>query len=337
MSHDWVATLEEAVAAAANAGLSASYGNAKGITAALVSALADGLISQATFDARIKRTLLTLFRVGMFDTSNIANPFRGPYDESLLDGPAHRALAREAAARTMVLLENKGAVLPLAALPPRVAVVGTFSDCTVLRGSYGGHETEWPSFGCSYTHTYVGTMSNVSTLRSAALAEAAAAGGATEVRWAQGAGFNVAAGPSGLSDASAAAAWGDLVILAVGLGTSIEAEGRDRYTLTLSDAQAALVAAVSSTVRPGATLVVAIASAGGVDLVVPRADAVVQMFYAGEETGSGFWDIILGRVNPSARLPETVYANAYLSLVEPEINFVRASMGRGGEGWGLKG
>lgn len=327
MAHDWVATLEEAVAAAANAGLSASYGNPSGITAALVQALADGLITPATFEARIKRTLLTLFRVGMFDTSSAGNPFRGPYDEALLDGPAHRALAREAAARTMVLLENKGSLLPLTTLPPKVAVLGTFSDCTALEGSYGGHEHEWPNFACSYTHTYVGSMSSVSTVRSAALEEAAASG--SEVRWALGSGFNVPAGPGGLANATATAAWADLVVLVVGLGTDVEAEGKDRFSLQLRAPQAALVAAVAAALAPGARLVLAVCSAGGVDLVEPRADAVLQLFYAGEETGHGFWDVLMGRVAPSARMPETVYADEYLDLVEPEVNFNMVTRGTG--------
>jgi beta-glucosidase len=328
LEHDYTATLPEAVAAVLDAGLSASYGNPSGITAALLEARATGLVANATIDAAIKRTLLTLFRVGMFDTNNSANPYRGPYDETALDGPAHRALAREAAAKTMVLLENKNATLPLAALPPKVAVIGPFSDCTTLAGSYGGHEKEWPNFACSYTHTYVGSMSAVSTLRAAVAAEAAA-GGSTEVRWALGSGFGVPAGADGLVNASAAAAWADLVVLAVGLGTAVEAEGRDRVALTLSAAQAALVDAVAGAVRPGATLVVAIASAGGVDLVVPRADAVLQMFYSGEETGSAFVDLLRGRAVPSAKLPETIYANEYLDLVEPEINFNMITRGTG--------
>jgi hypothetical protein len=74
---------------------------------------------------------------------------------------------------------------------------------------------------------------------------------------------------------------------------------------------------------------VAIASAGGVDLQVPRADAVLQVFYNGEETGSGLWDVIMGRLSPSARMPETVYAWQYLELVAPEVNFNARRRGGG--------
>lgn len=134
VNHRWVETLPEAVAAVMNAGLSASYGNYEGITAALKSALGSGAISNATFAARIQRTLLTLFRVGMFDTSNPNNPYRVPVNESTLDSSQHRALAREAAGKSTVLLENRGGFLPLASLPSKVAIIGPFSHCTDRTG-----------------------------------------------------------------------------------------------------------------------------------------------------------------------------------------------------------
>ena len=168
----------------------------------------------------------------------------------------------------------------------------------------------------------------VNTVLSAAHAEAAAAGGATTVQYALGSGINVPAGAGGLAAAANLTAWADLTVLVVGLGC-IEAEGRDRYNLTLSAAQAALVAAVSSAMPASAKLLVAVASAGGVDLVVPRADALLQIFYNGEETGSGLFDVALGRVSPSARMPETVYAWQYLGLVAPEINFNMVTKGVG--------
>jgi hypothetical protein len=261
---------------------------------------------------------------------NPANPFRGPYDETLIDGPAHRLLAREAAAKSTVLLENRGAppALPLAALPPRVAVIGPFADCTDNTGDYGCHERDYPQLSCSYGHSYSGKTSVVSTVLSAARAEAAAAGGATTVQFALGSGINVAAGGGGLAAAANLTAWADLTVLVVGLGC-YEAEGRDRLNLTLSAPQAALVAAVAAAAPPGGRLVVAVASAGGVDLVVPRADALLQIFYNGEETGSGLWDVLLGRTSPSARLPETVYAWEYLNLVAPEVNFNMVTRGTG--------
>ena len=42
---------------------------------------------------------------------------------------------------------------------------------------------------------------------------------------------------------------------------------------------------------------------------------------AGEEAGHGFWDVVLGRASPSARMPVTAYANEYLEMVSPISDF----------------
>lgn len=184
---------------------------------------------------------------------------------------------------------------------------------------------------CSYGHSYSGTTSVVNTVLTAAEAEAAASaasGNPVSVQFTLGSGIDVPAGSQGLGEAANLTAWADVVVLVVGLGCA-EAEGRDRTNLTLSAAQVDLVATVTASLRPTSKLIVAIASAGGVDLVVPRADAMLQIFYNGEETGSGLWDVVLGRLSPSARMPETVYAWQYLNLVAPEVNFNMVTFGTG--------
>lgn len=112
--HHYFPDIRSAVLAAVEAGLQASYGPDGDIDAALLEMLADGSLDMELFDARIARTLLTRFRLGEFDAGrNPDFPYEGPYDESLLDGAAHRALAREAAAASVILLKNEGALLPL--------------------------------------------------------------------------------------------------------------------------------------------------------------------------------------------------------------------------------
>jgi beta-glucosidase len=77
--------------------------------------------------------------LGMWDPPEMV-----PYtriDEKLLDGPAHRALARKLADESMVLLKNDG-VLPLKTSAIKVAVVGPLADQTkVLLGNYNGTPT----------------------------------------------------------------------------------------------------------------------------------------------------------------------------------------------------
>ena len=169
----------------------------------------------------------------------------------------------------------------------------------------------------------------MSTVLSAAQDEAAAGGNASTVRYAVGSGMGVAAGPDGLAAAANVSAWADLVLLVLGLGTHIEHEGLDRQVLGLQPAQLQLLQAVSAAMAPGSKLLLCLVSAGAVDVSAPRADAVLQLFYGGEETGHGLWDVLLGRLSPSARMPLTTYVNEYLGLVGPLANFNMITQGTG--------
>ena len=94
----------------------------------------------------------------------------------------------------------------------------------------------------------------------------------------------------------------DVIVMPLGLGNDIEGEGRDRAFLGFPQPQAELLAAVQK-VRGASKLVVAINSAGGVAMDPTCCDALVQLWYGGQETGHGLADVLWGRVNPSGRLP----------------------------------
>jgi beta-glucosidase len=55
----------------------------------------------------------------------------------------------------------------------------------------------------------------------------------------------------------------------------------------------------------------------------------VQLWYAGEEAGSGLVDVLFGRAPPSGRLPLTFYRNAYLQRVGPITDLAMVSEGTG--------
>ncbi len=88
----------------------------------LPQAVADGLVDEATIDLAVRRVLTAKFAAGLFE-----QPF---VDEAttaaILDDPAHRDAAQDAAERTAVLLKNDGA-LPLKA-PASIAVLGDLAD-----------------------------------------------------------------------------------------------------------------------------------------------------------------------------------------------------------------
>ena len=103
-----------------------------------IEAVQQGYLSESAIDTALIRLFTARIRLGMFDSPSMV-----PYskiDESELDNAAHRALARQMADESMVLLKNDG-VLPLKSVK-RIAIVGPLADQTaVLLGNYNGIPT----------------------------------------------------------------------------------------------------------------------------------------------------------------------------------------------------
>ncbi|GAA1822273.1 glycoside hydrolase family 3 C-terminal domain-containing protein [Agromyces salentinus] len=96
-------------------------------------ALEAGLVHQDDVDRAVLRLLELRVRTGEFDGA--ADPYATIGAEAV-DEPASRELAREAVARSVVLLRNELGVLPLRA-PSSIAVVGPLADA-VLTDWYSG-------------------------------------------------------------------------------------------------------------------------------------------------------------------------------------------------------
>lgn len=97
-------------------------------------ALERGLIAESDVDLAVRRQLEVRFRLGEFDPE--LDPYAGIGPE-VIDSPEHRALAREAATKSVVLLKNDG-LLPLdPAGTPRIAVIGPLAD-TLCEDWYSG-------------------------------------------------------------------------------------------------------------------------------------------------------------------------------------------------------
>jgi beta-glucosidase len=136
--HKVVATEEEAAARAVKAGTDLDCGTEY---SALVPAVRQKLITEAEIDTSLRRLLTARFKLGMFDP-----PERVPYAQipySVNDSQEHRALALEAARKSIVLLKNEGGVLPLRKGLKTIAVIGPDADnLDVLLGNYHGDPSE---------------------------------------------------------------------------------------------------------------------------------------------------------------------------------------------------
>jgi len=135
-SQQYFATQPEAAAALLKAGndsFTIDNNNGQPTVDAVKAALARGLLTEDDVDEAAGHALSIRFRLGEFD------PDGGPYAKigpDVIDAPAHRKLARETAAKAMVLLKNQGRALPLPT-GKKVAVVGPLGD-TLYTDWYGG-------------------------------------------------------------------------------------------------------------------------------------------------------------------------------------------------------
>ena len=128
----------QAVVIAVNAGIDMNmvpYDYEPFITS-LGRAVEKGDVPQERIDNAVRRILTVKFKVGVFE-----HPFPNPSHLSLVGSGEHRALAREAVAKSAVLLKNESGVLPLPKSLPMILVAGQGADDIGLQ--CGGWTIEW--------------------------------------------------------------------------------------------------------------------------------------------------------------------------------------------------
>jgi len=132
-AHHMAATKEDAAREAVEAGLDVELPGIYVYGDPLLQAVRDGKVPVATIDRAVSRVLAAKFRVGLFD-----HPDADPAGAAKInDSREHRALAREAARRAVVLLKNDQHTLPLAKDIGTLAVIGPAADVVRL-GGYSG-------------------------------------------------------------------------------------------------------------------------------------------------------------------------------------------------------
>lgn len=277
---DWGAVNDRV--AALVAGLDLEMPSTNGVTdAELVAAVADGSLDESVLDTAADRMIDLVQKVVDHQDADAS------YDQD-----AHHALAREVAARSIVLLKNEG-VLPLQPDAARtIAVIGEFARTPRYQGA--------------------GSSQIVPTRLDNALDEISALAGEATVSFAPGyvlddAGADGAA-PSAESltaEAVALAQTADDVLVFLGLPAEDESEGFDREHIELPAAQTALLEAVLG----ASDRVVVVLSNGGVVRLsgwADRAAAIVEGWLLGQAGGGAVADVLFGAVNPSGRLAESI-------------------------------
>ncbi|MCM1046512.1 MAG: glycoside hydrolase family 3 C-terminal domain-containing protein [Candidatus Gastranaerophilales bacterium] len=105
------------------------------------------------------------------------------------------------------------------------------------------------------------------------------------------------------AEACALAADADEVIFVGGLNHDYDQEGRDRTEMKLPYGQDELIKALLD-VKPD--MIVVMVAGSPVEMPwLSRTKALIWCYYSGMETGNALADILLGKISPSAKLPET--------------------------------
>ena len=237
----------------------------------LLAAVESGKISESDIDARLSE-LLPL----VFDTKAALDAAPREFDAA-----AHHALARRAAAESLVLLKNEGALLPLAA-GTKVAVIGDFAKNPRYQGA---------------------GSSMVNSTQVDVLLDKLIDSELNVIGYQQG--FDRHGKPDAALQRSACelATQADTVILCMGLDEIAESEGLDRSNLRLAQNQVDLLQAVAA-VNP--KIVVVLYSGSVVE--TPWLDNCQALLYAalGGQAGAGaVADALTGKVNPCGKLAET--------------------------------
>ncbi len=262
----------------------------------LKDAVEKGLISEKMITERCEQLFKTRFRFGLFDKPE-ENAYK--YGAEVIHCDKHVALAREVAQKSIVLLKNKNNVLPLSPNVKVPYVTGPFAnDNDVMMGSYYGISPH-----------IVTIMEGVASVVS----------DGTSLNYRAGV-LPFTANISNRNWAPFVAKESDVVICVVGTTALMEGEGidaiasgdgGDRTDLRIPENQRLYINQLLEKKKPETPFILLIASGGPVTLegIEEHCDAIMQIWYAGEQGGNAIADILFGNVSPSGKLPITFPVN----------------------------
>lgn len=298
MNTHGVADVNDAAVMAMNAGTDMDMVT-KSFLDPLEQALAEGKVSEKRIDEACRRVLEMKYKLGLFD-----NPYK--YCDTLRASretftAENRAVARNIAAETFVLLKNERGLLPLTG-KKRIGLIGPMGDA---RNNMCGM---W-SITCEPEEH----VSLLDGLR-------AAVDSSAEVLFAKGSNIyyddQMEKGAVGIrplqrgdnkqlfAEAMKVAAQSDVIVAAMGECADMSGESSSRTDIRIPDAQRDLLQALVKTGKPVALVLFA---GRPLDLTweEQNVDAILNVWFAGSEAGDAVADVLLGKVVPSGKLTTT--------------------------------
>lgn len=290
----------------------------------LVDLVNDGTVDEALVDQAVRRILRMKFQLGLFDDPyQYSDPER---EAELIFTEEHRAIARDVAKRSIVLLNNEEDLLPISKTISKIAVIGH------LAAEKDAPLGNWRAQGDNST-----TVSLLDGIGNAV-------GSNVEVEYQEG--YTLAPNNgsfsralefpeddgSGFDAAIAAAAGADVVIMAIGEEALQTGEGRSVVDVSLQGRQMELF----NLVKEANENVVVVLMAGR-PIIEPElyenASTLLNTWHLGSEAGNAIADVIFGDYNPSGKLPMSVpRAVGQIPVYYNFLNPGRPSTGPGDDG-----
>jgi beta-glucosidase len=276
----------------------------------LKAALESGEVNLELVDQAVRRHLQKKFELCLFE-----NPY---VDEGrvleVFETPEQRALARQIAQKSMVLLKNDG-LLPLPKSIGTLAVIGP--NAHEGRNQLGDYsytsmrqlmQLKSPENSAFHRIDPVQLAKHDVRITSVLDGVGAAVSAETKVLYAKGC-DNLDVEPSGFEEALDVANQADVVVLALGDRSGLTpectmGETRDSSDLKLPGVQEDLARAILATGKP---VVVVLVTGRPYTLtgLAEEASAILEAWLPGEEGGAAIADILFGDVNPGGKLPIT--------------------------------
>jgi beta-glucosidase len=299
VTHGFARDQEDAAVRAVNAGVDMEM-TSHDFRDDLPPAVKQGLVMEATIDAAVTEILMAKYRLGLF---------QHPYADVATSAaqmvtPEQRAVARETAVRTAVLLRNEGNLLPLSKSYKSIALIGMLADSKAdIMGSWSlaGHPSDSVTvlegmqrrFGSSVKINYTKGV---------------------EIEREQPSIFDTqfsSPKPTLTTDAEKEAEFhhaldliqqSDVAVLVLGELQSMSGERASRATLTLPGKQEELLEAAVATGKP-VVLVLLNGRPLNITWAAGHVPAILEAWYPGTEGGDAIADLLSGDANPGGKLP----------------------------------
>ena len=252
----------------------------------LAQLIKDKKINIALIDDAVKRILLKKFELGLFD-----NPYKFcnvEREQKALNNPAHEKAAREIAAKSIVLLKNENALLPLSISTKTIAFIGPLVKS--LKQNKGFWDVDLTGLDSNFiVSQWEGLQNKV--------------GKNTNLLYAKGCEIE-GNNKDGFAEAINTAKQADVVILSIGERRDMSGEAQSRSNIGIPGVQEDLLKELLATGKP----VVVLINAGRplvFNYTADNAPAILYTWWLGSEAGNAIADVLFGDVNPSAKLTMT--------------------------------